>query len=258
MENSATGQTKQLKSDAPAESYQRKFDFSKPCPRPFLANLPAQIDTYEEGVARFFQWRTGSNYYRTVDQIVDFVVDTQRAKVIDLLTDTATFPLRLAGRKAFLGRIYSFDTNITLLERAKLRAGHLNLQQTVEFRQFQEPHLPVSDEFGEIAVSIFDFHRHSAEQYLTEILRILSPGGIFVLAEMLEPEAVRNNWVRLWKKMYSKYVMKNASEAHAVYYNREEIIELLFNAGFRQVIVWGLEASAPPCLGIFSLIAATK
>ena len=247
-----------MKSDNSGESHQKKFDFSPPQPRPFLANLPARIDTYEEGVARFFRWRTGLDYYGTIDQIVDFVVDTGRLKVIDLLADTATFALRLAGRKAFPGRIYSFDTNVTLLERAKQRAVHLNLHQSVDFRHFQEPRLPVPDGYGDLAVSIFDLHRHPAEQYLEEALRILSPNGHLVLADMLEPKSARYSCSRIMKKLHLRYIQKNPVEARAVYYDREEIIDLIFKTGFRQVILQGLSVPESPQAGIFSMIAATK
>jgi ubiquinone/menaquinone biosynthesis C-methylase UbiE len=247
-----------VKTEIPSQGFQKKFDFSPPHPRPFLANLPAKIDTYEEGVARFFRWRTGLDYYLAIDQIVDFVVNTQRIKVLDLLTDTATFALRLAGRKAFAGRIYSFDSNVTLLERAKQRAAHLNLQQAIEFRQFQEPRLPVPDCSGEIAVSIFDLHRHLAEQYLAETLRILVPDGHLIVAEMLEPKSARAKWFHVWRRIHLKYIQKNPTEAQAVYYDREEIIELFFKAGFRQVIIQGLSVPASPYSGVFSLIAATK
>jgi ubiquinone/menaquinone biosynthesis C-methylase UbiE len=248
----------QVKAETPARSAQKKFDFSPPRPRPFLANLPAKIDTYEEGVARFFRWRTGLDYYLAIDQIVDFVVDTKRMKVIDLLTDTATFALRLAGRKAFVGRIYSFDTNVTLLERAKQRAIHLNLQSAIEFRQFHEPRLPVPDGYGEIAVSIFDMHRHPVEQFLAEALRILAPDGHLIVAEMLEPKSGRSNWSWTWKKLHLRYVQKNPAEARAIYYGQEEIIALFFGSGFRQVIIQGLSVPKSRHSGIFSLIAATK
>jgi ubiquinone/menaquinone biosynthesis C-methylase UbiE len=242
----------------PSQGSQKKFDFSPPQPRPFLANLPARIDTYEEGVARFFRRKTGLDYYLTIDQIVDFAINTGRVKVIDMLADTATFALRLAGRKAFPGRIYSFDSNITLLERAKQRAVHLNLQNCIEFKHFEEPRLPVGDRFGELAVSIFDLHRHPAEQYLAEILRILVPDGHLVLAEMLEPKSTRNTLLRIWKQIHLKYIQKNPAEIHARYYDREEIIQLLFKVGFRQVIIQGLNTPATPHSGVFSLIAATK
>ena len=247
-----------VKREILGHSVQKKFDFSPPHPRPFLANLPAKIDIYEEGVARFFRWRTGLDYYLTIDQIVDFVVNTGRMKVLDLLTDTATFSLRLAGRKAFVGRIYSFDSNVTLLERAKQRATHLNLQQSIEFRHFQEPRLPVPDCYGEIAISIFDLHRHFAEQYLSEAMRILSRDGHLIIAEMLEPKCSRTKWARMWRKMHLKYIQKNSTEAQGIYYDREEIIELLFKAGFRQVIIQGLSVPVSPESGVFSLIAATK
>ena len=223
-----------------------------------MANLPARIDTYEEGVARFFQWRTGLDYYLAIDQIVDFVVNTRRVRVIDLLSDTATFALRLAGRKAFPGRIYSFDTNITLLERAKQRASHLNLQQCIEFRHFQEPRFPLQDGHGDLAVSIFDLHRHPAEQYLAETLRILAPDGYLIAADMLEPKSAGLSPTRLWRKLHLQFIQRNPVEAHAVYYDREEIIELLFKVGFRQVIIQGLNVPATPHSGVFSLIAATK
>ena len=247
-----------MKTETPAKDPQRKFDFSPPHPRPFLANLPAKIDTYEEGVARFFRRETGLDYYLTMDQIVDFVINTGRTKVIDLLADTATFTLRLAGRKAFLGRIYSFDSNITLLERAKQRAIHLNLQQCVEFRHFQEPSLPLPDCYGELAVSVFDLHRHPAEQYLAEAVRILAPDGHLILADILEPKSARNNLPRIWRQLHLRYIQKNPTEIHTRYFDREEIIQLLFNAGFRQVIIQGLNAATSSNSGIFSLIAATK
>jgi ubiquinone/menaquinone biosynthesis C-methylase UbiE len=247
-----------VKTQNPGPNAQKKFNFSPPQPRPFLSSLPAKIDTYEEGVARFFRWKTGLDYYQTIDQIVDFVVSTRRTKVIDLLTDTATFALRLAGLKAFPGRIYSFDNNVTLLERAKQRAAHLNLQPCIEFRNFQEPTLPIPDGYGELAVSIFDLHRHSAEQYLTEALRILIPDGHLILAEWLEPKSARRSLPGIWKKMHLQYIQRNPAEAHAVYHDREEIIELLFEVGFRQIIVQGLSTPASANSGVFSLVAATK
>jgi ubiquinone/menaquinone biosynthesis C-methylase UbiE len=241
-----------------AQNIQKKFEFSPLHQRPFLANLPAKIDTYEEGVARFFRWRTGLDYYVTIDQVVDFVVNTGRVKVIDLLTDTATFALKLAARKSFLGRIYSFDNNVTLLERAKQRAAHLNLQQFLEFKHVQESQVPVADGFGELAVSIFDLHRHHAEQYLAEVLRVLSPNGHLVLTELLIPKSVRNSLYWVLRNMHLRYVQKNPAEAGAIYYDRDEIIDLLFKVGFRQVIVQGLNTPLSRHSGVFSLIAATK
>jgi len=247
-----------VNTETPAAGFQKRFDFSPPRPRPFLANLPAGIDTYEDGVANFFQWRTSLNYYATIDQIVDFVINTRRTKIVDFLTDTGTFALRLVGRKAFLGRVYSFDTNITLLERARQRARHLNVQHLVEFREFQEPKWPVPDAFAELAVSIFDLHRRHAQQFLAEAARILMPEGHLILAEMLVPRSAQRAWSWAWKKLKLRYFQKKPDEAKAVYYDREELIQLLFDAGFRQVIVQGLRSALTTKEGVFSLIAATK
>lgn len=246
-----------MKREPSAAQAQKRFDFSPPRPRPFLANLPAQIDGYESGVARFFQWRTGLDYYATVDQIADFVIHTGRGKVVDLQTDTGAFALRLGGRKTFGGRVYSFDSNITLLERARQRARHMHLETSVEFGPCDGARIPLTDGFADVVVSIFDFHRHEAPQFLSEAVRILAVEGHLVLAEVLESdEAPRLR--ALWRKLRLKYIEKKPAEADGAYYGREELIQLLFGAGFRQVVVQELNAPARPGEGVFSLVAATK
>jgi ubiquinone/menaquinone biosynthesis C-methylase UbiE len=247
-----------VKKEQPASEIQKKFDFSPPRPRPFLTNLPARIDTYEEGVANFFRWRTGLEYYATVDQVVDFVINTGRSKVVDLLTDTGILALRLAGRKTFLGRVYSFDDNVTLLERARQRARHLNLERTVEFRGSENAVVPVADGFCELAMSFFDFHRHPAKQFLSEAVRILTPEGHLILAEVLEPKTARNIWKSRFRSLDLRWLKKNPAEAQGVYYDKEEMIQMLFESGFCQVIIQELKGRSSPHQGVFSLIAATK
>jgi ubiquinone/menaquinone biosynthesis C-methylase UbiE len=240
------------------QNIQKQFDFSTPLPRPLLAKLPARIETYEEGVAQFFRWRTGLDYYFALDQTVDFILNTGGVKAVDLLTDTGALALKLAERKAFVGRVYSFETDVTLLEQAKQRATYLNLQRTIEFRQFQEPDLPVPDGFCDLAFSFFDIHRHPAKQYLAEVLRILTPDGHFIIADMLEPKSGRMALSSIMKRLHLRYIQNNPTEAGAIYYDREKLIQYLFGAGFRQIIVYGLNAPASPNSAVFSLIAAKK
>lgn len=247
-----------MKSENRKGFVQTKFDFTPPRPRPFLSNLPAGIDTYDEGVARFFRRRTGLDYHWAIDQIVDFVINTHRTRVVDMLTDTGTFALQLIGRKGFAGKLYSFDTNITLLERARQRARHMGLDQAVEFRQVAEPRCPLPDGFAEVVVSIFDFHRHPANQFMAESVRVLCPDGHLILAEVLEPRSAGNRWRNLFKRMHLRYIQKNPAEAEGSYFDREEMIDLIFGAGFRQVIIQGLKVPSSPREGVFSLIAATR
>lgn len=247
-----------MKTQRAGASIQQKFDFTPPRPRPFLAGLPGRIDTYEEGVARLFQWRTGLDYYATIDQVVDFIVNTRRTKVVDFLCDTATLALRLAGRKAFFGKIHSFDSNVTLLERARQRARHLNLSQVVEFKPFDGLGWPLADGFAEIAVSVFDFHRHQARLFLQEAHRILADDGYLLLAEMIEPGTFGNRMSWNWRKIQLKILQRNATEARGVYYDQEEMIRMLFETGFRQVVIQGLKVRSSRHQGVFSLVAATK
>ncbi len=252
------GRAVQVKTETVATGFQKKFDFSPPRPRPFLMDLPAHIDTYEEGVARFFQWRTGLNYYAAIDQIIDFVINTRRLRVLDFQTDTGAFALRLAGRKAFAGRILSFENNITLLERAKQRALYSSCQQSLEFGHFDGCRWPVIEGFADVAVSIFDLHRHTAEQFLREAFRVITPGGYLLLAEVFQPEGVFSRFLWDLRRVQLKYLMKNPVEAEGLYLCREEAIQLFFRTGFRQVIVQGMRQPTFGEPGVFSLVAATK
>lgn len=226
-------------------------------PRPFLAGLPADIETYEARVAGFFRRRTGLDYYTAVGRIVEFVVRARRGRVVDLLCDTAVFALNLAGHGEFCGRVYSFEHNVTLLERARQRARFLNLDR-VEFRDFEEPRWPLPDGFADAAVSIFDFHRRDPGRFLPEMLRLLAPEGMLLVAERLEPDGARRSARRLWESLKMRYIEGSPAEARGVYYGREEMIGLLRDAGFRQVIVQELKGAASPRMPVFSLVAATK
>jgi ubiquinone/menaquinone biosynthesis C-methylase UbiE len=239
------------------EKAQKEIELIPPRPRSFISSLPTRIEEYEEGVARFFQLKTGLDYYNTIDYVVDFIMGTGRTKIVDLLTDTAVFALRMAERKAFNGRVYSFDSNITLLERAKQRALQMNLKKNLEFRQcINENRLPLSDCFAEVAVSIFDLQRHRLDQYFAEIIRILEPEGLFLIAVQTEPKAAVP--VRLCRWVRLKYIHKNPTEADTVYPDREELIQSLFGAGFRQVIIQEMNSPTPTQPGVFNLTAATK
>jgi len=231
--------------------------FSPLHPRPFVGGLPARTEEYEDDVVRFFHMKTGLYYYQAIDQVVDFVVGAGRMNVVDLLTDTAVFALRLAARKDFHGSVYSVESNVTLLERAKQRAAQLNLQKKIEFKQvLQETRIMLPDCCAEAAVSVFDLHRYPLGQYLAEIMRILEPGGVFIIAVLTEPMAA--DLIRLWRWIRLKYIHKNPTEADTVYPDREQLIKALFGAGFRQVIIQ--EKNTPTVMhpGVFSLIAATK
>jgi ubiquinone/menaquinone biosynthesis C-methylase UbiE len=144
------------------------------------------------------------------------------------------------------------------LERAKQRAAHLSLHRAIEFRQFQEPNLPIPDGYCDIAFSFFDLHRHPPEQYLAEAFRILTPDGHFIVADMLEPKSGRKTLRSIVKRLHLRYIQKNPVEAGARYYEREELIQFLYQAGFRQIIIYGLNAPLSINSGVFSLITATK
>jgi len=240
-----------------SETPKKGFDFTPPRPRPLIDVVSTRIDEYDDSVARLFHWKTGLDYGSAMNHVIDFVISDGRKKIVDLITDTAVFVLSIAKHEAFKGNVYSFDSNITLLERAKQRAAQSEKYCKIEFKQLiNEGRLPLEDCFAEIAVSFFDLHRHQLNQYLAEIIRILEPGGLFIIAALTEPKT--GAALRFWRWANLKYIKKNPTAADTVYPDREHLIQSLFGAGFRQVVIQEMTSPTKMRPGVFSLFAATK
>ena len=239
-----------VKTETAKQKPQMEFDFFLSKPRPFLSGLPSRIDEYEARVTSFFHRKTGLDYCLIVDRVIDLVISTGGNNVVDMITDAAIFPLRLAKRDEFHGYIYSLDCNVTLIERAKQRAAQLRLQTPIEFRQWHEMQIPLAGGCADTVVSIFDLHRHPAKRYLAETIRILMPEGLLVLAEYTESKP--SDLVRFWRRTRLRYIEKNREEAEIVYPDREHIIEWLFGVGFRQVVIQ--EMNVPNLLPLFCVL----
>ena len=105
----------------------------------------------------------------------------------------------------------------------------MDLQQCVEFRHFQEPRLPLPDGYGELAVSIFDLHRHPAEQYLTEAETLKQ----YAKERKLAPE-IANSAQKLLYKFFENQIygrMENATShrMQKVYYKAGEYLKNVYN-----------------------------
>ena len=107
-------------------------------------------------------------------------------------------------------------------------------------------------------MSFFDFHRQPASRFLQEAFRILAPDGHLLLGEQIEPRTYWNRVSGVWGRMHLQFVQRNPEEARGVFYDREEMIRMIFAAGFRQIVIQGLRIPSSQHQGVFSLVAATK
>ncbi len=171
-------------------------------------------------------------------------------RVLDLCTGTGDLALRMRRKAGLQTAIWGLDYSEPMLERA--RKKHLGPGSApLEFVHGDAAAMPFDDGFFDAMGIAFAFRNLSFKnpdtpRFLSEILRVLRPGGRFVVVETSQPPC------RLWRILvhaYLKYltvplggrISGNRGAYHYLahsavhFYNAREVRQLLLDAGFEKV-----------------------
>jgi demethylmenaquinone methyltransferase/2-methoxy-6-polyprenyl-1,4-benzoquinol methylase len=170
-------------------------------------------------------------------------------KVLDICTGTADLALRIARMANDDVKIVASDFSQPMLDVAAHKAEKINGKK-VEFVLADTAALPFEENSFNVTTIGFAFRNLTyknkfAELYLSEILRTLKPGGIFIIAESSQP---RNPILRFGFRIYLKVwveglggLMSGHKKAYRYlavsaknYYSPEEVQSLLENNGFTE------------------------
>jgi len=153
---------------------------------------------------------------------------------VDLGSGRGTDVMRLAGIVGDSGFVYGIDISEGMLQKAVNTADRLGVKN-VRFIKSPLEKIPLKDCSADIVISNCTIN-HSADKQAVwdEVFRILKEGGRFVVSDIYSldsvPEQYRNDPVAV-------------SECWAGSVTRDEYLEQLSRAGFRQIMI--LEESAP-------------
>ncbi|MEN8224164.1 MAG: ubiquinone/menaquinone biosynthesis methyltransferase [Bacteroidota bacterium] len=168
-------------------------------------------------------------------------------EVLDICTGTADLALRIAKTSLKEIRITASDFSQPMLDVAAEKAASLNGRK-VNFVLADTADLPFDDDTFNVTTIGFAFRNLTyknkfATQYLSEILRTLKPGGIFVIAESSQPQ---NKLLRFGFRIYLKVwvewlggLLSGHRQAYRYlavsarnYYTPDEVRHLLEENGF--------------------------
>jgi demethylmenaquinone methyltransferase/2-methoxy-6-polyprenyl-1,4-benzoquinol methylase len=196
-------------------------------------------------------------------KVVKLVAETAPDSILDIATGTGDLALKFA-QKIPAGRIVGLDLSEGMLSVARKKAKHSTQTQKVEFIKGDSEALPFEDDtFDAITVSFGIRNFENLEKGLSEIRRVLTPGGRFVILETSVPTKFP------WKQgyfMYSRGVLpvigrifskdkvayKYLSESASVFPFGEELNNILRKIGFI-----GVE-NRPQTFGVATIYIASK
>ncbi|EDM43783.1 ubiquinone/menaquinone biosynthesis methyltransferase [unidentified eubacterium SCB49] len=196
-------------------------------------------------------------------KVIDLITSKQPKSYLDIATGTGDLALQFAERLPDT-KIVGLDLSEGMLSMARKKVEGTSLQQQIDFIKGDSEALPFSDNsFEAITVSFGIRNFQNLEKGLSEILRVLAPGGIFVILETSVPTkfpfkqgygVYSKAILPLIGKIFSKdkVAYRYLSESASVFPFGEKLNNILQKIGFKQV------EHKPQTLGVATIYSATK
>lgn len=199
------------------------------------------------------QWR---------NKVVDIISATNPDKILDIATGTGDLAINLVRTKA--SKVIGLDISNGMLEIGRKKVAAKDLDSTIEMVLGDGEKIPFEDgSFDAITVAFGVRNFENLDKGLTEILRVLKPGGTFVVLETSVPTKTpfkqgynlyTNKIMPLIGRIFSKdkVAYKYLSDSAASFPYGEAFNNILRNIGFIDV------QNKPQTLGVASIYIAKK
>ncbi|RXG15838.1 demethylmenaquinone methyltransferase/2-methoxy-6-polyprenyl-1,4-benzoquinol methylase [Leeuwenhoekiella aestuarii] len=195
-------------------------------------------------------------------KVVKMVAATRPQRILDVATGTGDLAINLAETKA--KKIIGLDISVGMLNVGKEKISAKNLDQTIEMVQGDSENLPFEDNYFDAITVAFGIRNfETLEKGLAEILRVLKPGGIFVILETSVPTKTpfkqgygiyTKTLLPLIGRVFSKDREAYAylSESASVFPYGEKLNNILRKIGFTHV------KDHPQTMGVATIYSASK
>ncbi|AWG25141.1 bifunctional demethylmenaquinone methyltransferase/2-methoxy-6-polyprenyl-1,4-benzoquinol methylase UbiE [Flavobacterium kingsejongi] len=227
----------------------------------------------KEQVAQMFD--TISGEYDGLNRVISFGIDIKwRKKVLKIVSEqkpktildiaTGTGDLAILMSQTQAEKIIGLDISAGMLEVGKKKIADRKLSDKIEMVLGDSEKLPFSDNsFDAITVAFGIRNFETLDKGLSEILRVLRPGGIFVILETSNPTKFpfKQGYVlysktllpligRLFSK--DKKAYQYLSDSASVFPFGEALNNILRKIGFIDVV------DLPQTLGVATIYSASK
>ncbi len=227
----------------------------------------------KEQVTQMFDTISGD--YDGLNRVISFGIDIKwRKKVVAILKEkapknildiaTGTGDLAINMTETGASKIIGLDISPGMLEVGKKKVQEKKLNNTIEMVVGDSENLPFdSNSFSAVTVAFGVRNFETLDKGLSEILRVLKPGGTFIVLETSVPTKFP---FKQGYYFYTKYILptigklfskdrsayKYLSESASVFPHGENFNNILRKIGFIDV------ENKPQTFGVASIYVATK
>ncbi len=195
-------------------------------------------------------------------KVLKIVADSNPKTILDIATGTGDLAILMAQTNA--DKIIGLDISAGMLEVGRKKIEDKKLSGKIEMLLADSENMPFEDHtFDAITVAFGVRNFEHLEKGLSEILRVLKPGGVFVILETSIPEKTP---YKQGYKFYSKYILpligklfskdnsayQYLSESASVFPYGEALNNILKKIGFIDVV------SKPQTFGVATIYSASK
>jgi len=196
-------------------------------------------------------------------KVIRIVSNTKPESILDIATGTGDLAIQFA-EKSNAKKITGLDLSEGMLAMARKKTAGKPFEKKLDFIKGDSENLPFGDNhFDAITVSFGIRNFENLEKGLTEILRVLKPGGIFVILETSVPTKFpfkqgyylyTKNILPLIGRIFSKdkVAYKYLSESASVFPFGERLNNILKKIGFNDV------KNQPQTFGVATIYTAIK
>jgi demethylmenaquinone methyltransferase/2-methoxy-6-polyprenyl-1,4-benzoquinol methylase len=224
----------------------------------------------KEQVAQMFDTISGN--YDGLNRVISFGIDVKWRKklvaaknpetILDIATGTGDLAILMATTNA--KEIIGADISEGMMEVGRKKVTEKNLDGRVQLVYGDSEKLPFADNYFDAITVAFGIRNfETLEKGLADILRVLKPGGIFVILETSVPTKFP---FKLGYKLHSKFVLpligrlfskdreaySYLSESASVFPYGEKLNNILRKIGFIEV------KDMPQTFGVATIYSASK